>query len=86
MELYARAAELVNRKARYNLACIYDDGGDLRKAKFHYELAAMAGHDVARFKLGMMEYKLGNMERAVRRLRHRLGIIKPCNPCKLQSN
>jgi|APGre2960657468_1045069.scaffolds.fasta_scaffold157017_2 hypothetical protein len=26
----------------------------------------MAGHDVARFKLGMMEYKLGNMERAVR--------------------
>ena len=30
MELYARAAELDNRKASYNLACIYDGGGDLK--------------------------------------------------------
>jgi hypothetical protein len=45
----------------------------------------MAGHDVARFLLGMMKYKLGNMEQAVGQwaMRHWLGIIKPCNPCKL---
>ena len=66
MELYARAAELDNPKARYNLARIYGDGGDLKKAKFHYEVTAMAGHDVARFLLGMMKHKLGNMEQAVR--------------------
>jgi tetratricopeptide (TPR) repeat protein len=66
MELYARAAELKFSKAHYFLGAIYKDGGNLKKAKFHYETAAMAGHEVARYFLGYLEYKLGNKERAVK--------------------
>jgi len=32
------------------LAGIDHEGGDLKKAKFHLEAAAMAGHDVSPFK------------------------------------
>jgi hypothetical protein len=42
------------------------DGGDLKRAKFHYEAAAMAGHGPARSNLGLMELKSGNMKRAVK--------------------
>ena len=48
MELYARAADL---GCSY-LANIYHKGGNLKKAKFHYEAAAMAGDEVARYTLG----------------------------------
>ena len=44
----------------------YREGGDLKKAKFHYEAAAMAGHDDARCNLGSMEAQSGNVERAVK--------------------
>jgi TPR repeat protein len=54
-------------KAHNNLALIYDRKGDMKKAKFHYEAAAMAGHEGARNNLGLMEKnKSGNMERAVK--------------------
>jgi TPR repeat protein len=66
MELYARAAALGFSKAHHQLGGIYDEGGDLKKAKFHCEAAAMAGHKVARYNLGMLESNLGNMERAVK--------------------
>jgi len=58
----------------------YYEGGDLKKAKFHYEATAMAGREVARFHLGVMEGHSGNIERATRHwiLRHQLGIMKPC--------
>ena len=36
--------------------------------KFHYEAAAMAGHEVARNNLGNLEAKSGNMEQAVKNL------------------
>jgi TPR repeat protein len=38
----------------------------LKRAKFHYEAAAMAGHGPARSNLGLMELKSGNMKRAVK--------------------
>jgi len=38
----------------------------LKNAKFHFEAAAMAGHEGARYKLGILESNLGNMERAVK--------------------
>ena len=38
----------------------------MKKAKFHAEAAAMAGHEVARFNVGIIEAKSGNMERAVK--------------------
>jgi TPR repeat protein len=67
-ELYARAAELGSSKAHYLLSKIYRQRGDLKKAKFHLEVAAMAGHEVARNNLGSMEGNSGNMERALKHL------------------
>jgi TPR repeat protein len=48
------------------LGNIYDKGGDLKKAKFHFEAAAMAGHVIARYNLGNLEAKSGNINRAVK--------------------
>jgi hypothetical protein len=62
MELYARAVDLGFSKAHNNLAGIYHEGGDMKKAKFHFEAAAMAGHVGARYNLGNLETELGNME------------------------
>jgi TPR repeat protein len=66
IELYARAADLGNSEAHYNLGGIYYKGGDLKKAKFHYEAAAMAGNEMARSNLGGLEANSGKMERAIK--------------------
>jgi TPR repeat protein len=66
-DLYAKAAKLDHHKAHYNLADIYHfNEVNLKKAKFHYEAAAMLGCEVARCNLGVMEYKSGNMDRAIK--------------------
>jgi TPR repeat protein len=44
----------------------YDEWGDSKKAKFHYEAAAMAGHEQARYNLGYMEYNSRNIQRAIK--------------------
>ena len=36
----------------------------MKKALYHYELAAMGGHEAARHNLGAMEGQKGNVERA----------------------
>ena len=64
--LWKQAAKLGSSKAHYNLGTEYENGGDVKKAKFHYETAAMAGHEDARFKLGSIEGNSGNTERAVK--------------------
>jgi TPR repeat protein len=66
IELYARSSELGCSTAHRSLGNIYHEGGDLKKAKFHYEVAAMAGHEEARYNLGNMEVNSGNIERAVK--------------------
>ena len=66
MELYARAAELGCSMAHFILATIYRKGGNFKKAKFHLEAAAMAGHEVARYYIGILEDMSGNRERAVK--------------------
>ena len=68
IELHARSAELGSSGAHAQLGSIYNQGGDLKKAKFHYEAAAMAGHGGARNNLGDMEYRSGKRERAVKHL------------------
>jgi TPR repeat protein len=68
MELYARAADLGSIKANSHLAGVYHKGGDMKKSKFHYEAAAMAGCEYARYNLGHMESESGNIERAVKHL------------------
>ena len=47
---------------------IYHEGGDMKKAKFHFEAPAMAGHEGARYNLGCLEKTLGNMEQAIKHL------------------
>jgi TPR repeat protein len=69
MELYARAAKLGSSKAHCFLAGIYHSGGDFKKTLFHFEAAAMAGCEVSRFNLGVMEANAGNKERAIRHFR-----------------
>jgi TPR repeat protein len=66
IELYARAAELGFSKAHSHLANNYHEGGDLKKAKFHFEATAMAGCELAQFNLGCMEAQSRNMERALK--------------------
>ena len=67
LELWKQAAALGSSMAHYNLGILYHEGGDLKKKKFHYEAAAMAGNEVARLNLGCMEYHSGgNVERAVK--------------------
>ena len=48
VELYARAADLGYSKAHCYLGDYYDAGGNLKKASFHYEAAAMAGHEMGK--------------------------------------
>jgi TPR repeat protein len=66
MELLTKAADLGNTKAHNNMACIYDEEGDMKKARFHFEAAAMLGHELARNNLGVLEANSGNMERAIK--------------------
>ena len=66
MELIAKAADLGSSHAQFRLGDIYDEGGDLQKSKFHYEAAAMAGHELARFNLVLLEGKGGNGEQALK--------------------
>ena len=69
IEFYTRAAEIGLSKAHSLLADNYHDGGNLKKAKFHVEAAAMAGDELARFNLGVMECNSGKMEQALKHLR-----------------
>jgi tetratricopeptide (TPR) repeat protein len=66
LELWKQAAELGSSMAHYNLGAYYYEGGDLKKAKFHYEATAIAGHEVARSDLGCIEAASGKIERAVK--------------------
>jgi TPR repeat protein len=66
MELYTRAAELGSGKAHDHSGAHYEGEGDLKKVKVHYEAAAMAGHEGARYNLGCMECNSGNKERAIK--------------------
>jgi TPR repeat protein len=70
IELYAKAANLGYKEAHNNLANLYYKGvGNLKKAKFHYEAAAMAGNEGARYNLAICEKELGNMDWAVKHLK-----------------
>lgn len=64
VELLKQASTLGSRQAHFTLGNIYREGGDSKKSKFHYEAAAMAGHENARYNLGY--YSGGNLERAVK--------------------
>jgi hypothetical protein len=65
IELWKQAVTLGSSQAHYRLGNSYREGGDSKKAQFHYEAAAMAGHEATRCNLGNMELdKSRNMKRA----------------------
>jgi len=71
LELWHRAGELGNTLAYYNIGCAYDNGRrsvevDKKKARHYWELAAMGGDATARYNLGNNEWRLGNMDRAIK--------------------
>ena len=65
-ELYVKAANLGSIKAHFYLGGVYQEGGDLNMAKFHWEVAAIAGHELARDNLGIMDYNSGKYEQAAK--------------------
>jgi TPR repeat protein len=66
VELWKQAAKLGSSEAHFALGCNYDEEGDSKKEKFHYEAAAMAGNEAARCNIGTMEAQSGDRERAVK--------------------
>ena len=71
LELLHRAAELGSIIAHYNLGGVYCHGNngvevDKKKAKYYWEIAAMAGNVRARHDLGAMEGKDGNRHQALK--------------------
>jgi len=66
MELWKQAAKLGSSMAHYHLGNMHHAGGNMKKAKFHYEAGAMAGHEGARCNIGTMESKSRNMVQAVK--------------------
>ena len=68
IEIFTKSAELGCSKAHKNLAIVHHEGGNMKKAKFHFEAAAMAGNEEARCNLGIIEAKTGNTKRALKHL------------------
>jgi TPR repeat protein len=66
MELQNQAAELGLCKAHFSLGFEYHNGGDMKKAKFHFEAADMAGDEEARYGIGLTEFRSGKKDRAVK--------------------
>ena len=70
IECYARAIDLGNVDAHYNLSILYSQGQGVEKDKekelYHLEEAAIAGHPHARFNLGCHEESNGEIKRAVK--------------------
>jgi len=70
LELWHQAAELGYAEAYLNIGYAYSNGKgvevDKKKAKHYYELAAIKGDVLARHNLGVNEYHLDNMDRAIK--------------------
>jgi TPR repeat protein len=63
-----KAAELGDADAHYNLSVMYQNGQgvekDMEKSVYHAEQAAIGGHHMARYNLGIFEGRNGRFERA----------------------
>ena len=69
-DYFSKAAELGDAQAHYQLSLMYHEGNgvekDEGKKKYHFEEAAIGGHPIARYNLGINEWVHGNEERAVK--------------------
>merc|ERR1719356_1793384 len=71
IELWKEAATLGHAQAHCNVAHAYREGDiglkeEINMAVYHYEVAAMAGHYMARHNLGVFECNEGRFDRALR--------------------
>ena len=70
LELWHRAGEFGHATAYYSIGYAYTNGNgverDEKKAKHYFELAAMGGNPYARHNLGNNEWRLGNIDRALK--------------------
>ena len=70
LKLWHRAADLGSVQAHNSLGSAYEEGEgvekDVSKGIHYYKLAAMGGHEYARYALGDIEEYNGNMERAMK--------------------
>ena len=70
LELFHQATQLGFSKAFASIGYAYHNGQglevDMKKARYYYELAAMGGCEDARYNLGLIEKKAGNMDRALK--------------------
>ena len=70
LELFQKAAELDYAEGYYNLGVAHAEGNgvkvDKKKAIHFYELPAMNGSVTARYNLGILEGRAGNVQRAYR--------------------
>ena len=86
VELFRRSSELGSSRGDYYLAHSYFLGEgierDKKKAIHYYQLAAMKGHNTARYNLGVIEGKDGNFYRA---MKHHLIAAKCGDVASLQT-
>ena len=72
LDLLYQSAELGLCHAHFTLGIAYLQGGgvekDMKRAFYHWKLAAIGGHETARYNLGCMEGQKGNAERACKHL------------------
>jgi len=70
IKLWNKAAELGSVRAHNSLGSAYEVGKgvekDVSKAIHHYQIAAIGGHEYARYQVGIMEETNGNMDRAMK--------------------
>ncbi|KAL7523143.1 hypothetical protein ACHAXR_000040, partial [Thalassiosira sp. AJA248-18] len=70
LELYHQASKLGCTKSHYSIGHVFYNGEwvekDMKRARYHWECAAMEGHVLARHNLGIFEENAGNMSRAMK--------------------
>ncbi|KAL7524228.1 hypothetical protein ACHAXR_000482, partial [Thalassiosira sp. AJA248-18] len=70
LELLHQAAKLGCAKSHSDIGIVYYNWEgvekDIKKAKYHWGLGAMGGDVLARYNLGIVEGKAGNMNRAMK--------------------
>ena len=70
LKYYTEAAGLNDARSHYDLSCLYYEGRgiekDTKKYVYHSEEAAIGGHPMARYNLGVNEVTNGRFDRAVK--------------------
>ena len=70
VDYFTKAAALGDIESHYEVSCMHYEGEgvekDKKKQAYHLEEAAIGGHHLARFNLGVYEYRNGRTDRAVK--------------------